>query len=102
MDERATLVAQWPVARLMLMATCALTSAAIGRLIPPSWPDEWIYVGVDALIFLAVGRDLIVTRRLHQVYRYGIPALLFGQIIAMYLDVSGSQGWLALAHKLIG
>jgi len=88
--------------RLMLVATCALTSAAIGRLIPQSRPDEWIYVGVDALIFLGVGRDLVVTKRLHPVYRYGIPALLFGQTITMYLDVSGSPGWLAVAHKLIG
>jgi len=88
--------------RLMLIATCALTSAAIGRLIPQSWPDEWIYVGVDALIFLSVGRDLVVTKRLHPVYRYGIPALLFGQTITMYLDLSGSPGWLAFAHKLIG
>jgi hypothetical protein len=88
--------------RLMLIATCALTSAAIGRLIPLSWPDEWIYVGVDALIFLGVGRDLAVTKRLHPVYRYGIPALLFGQTTTMYLDVTGSPQWIDLAHKLIG
>jgi hypothetical protein len=88
--------------RLMLIATCALTSAAIGRLIPQSWPDEWIYVWVDALIFLGVGRDLIVMRRIHPVYLYGILALLFGQIITMYLDVSRSPGWLVLANKLIG
>lgn len=88
--------------RLMLIATCALTSAAIGRLIPSSWPDGWIYVGVDALIFLGVGRDLMITRRLHAVYRYGIPALLVGQTIAMYLDVSRSPQWIAIAHQLIG
>jgi hypothetical protein len=88
--------------RLMLLATCALTSAAIGRLIPQSWPDEWIYIGVDALILFGVGWDLIATRRLHLVYRYGLPTLLFGQTIAIYLDVSGSPHWLAIAHRLIG
>jgi hypothetical protein len=88
--------------RLMLIATCALTSAAIGRLIPSTAPDEWIYVGVDALILLAVGRDLIVTKRVHSVYLYGLAVLLLGQTITIYLDLSRSREWLVIAHRLIG
>jgi hypothetical protein len=88
--------------RLMLIATCALTGAAIGRLIPATAPDEWIYLGVDALILLGVGRDWIATHRVHAVYSYGFPALLAGQTITLYLDVTHSPGWLAIAHRLIG
>jgi hypothetical protein len=88
--------------RLMLIATCALTSAAIGRLIPAAASDEWIYVGVDSLILLAVARDLITTKRIHPVYLYGLPVLFLGQTIILYLDLSRSQEWLAIAHRLIG
>lgn len=46
----------------MSIATCGLTAAVFGRLIPATAPDEWIYAGVDALILLSVGRDLIAAR----------------------------------------
>jgi hypothetical protein len=88
--------------RLMLIATCALTGAAFGRLIPATAPDEWIYAGIDVFILLGVGRDLMATHRVHPVYLYGFPAMLVGQTIAMYLDVERSPGWLVIAHRLIG
>lgn len=88
--------------RLMLIATCALTGAAVGRLIPATAPDAWIYAGVDAFILLGVGGDLIATHRIHPVYLYSFPALIVGQAIALYLDMGPSQGWLAIAHRLIG
>jgi hypothetical protein len=88
--------------RLMMIATCALTSAAIGRLIPVTASDEWIYVGVDFLTLLVVGCDFIATKRIHPVYLYGLPALLLGQTITLYLDLSHSREWLAIAHRLIG
>jgi hypothetical protein len=88
--------------RLMMIATCALTSAAIGRLIPVTASDEWIYIGVDLLILLVVGCDFLATKRIHPVYLYGLPALLLGQTITLYLDLSRSREWLALAHRLIG
>jgi hypothetical protein len=87
--------------RLMFIATCTLMSAAIGRLIPASLPVEWIYVGVDVLILLGLGRDWIVDKRIHPVYLYGLPAALLGQLIALYLDLSGSSVWLTIAHRLI-
>jgi len=77
-------------------------SRTIGARLLHRAPDEWIYVGVDVLILLSVGSDLIASRHLHPVYRFGNPSLLLGQTIAMYLDVSGSPQWLAIAHRLIG
>jgi hypothetical protein len=42
------------------------------------------YAGVDVLVLLGVARDLIVNRRIHQVYLYGLPALILGQTVVMY------------------
>jgi hypothetical protein len=90
--------------RLMFIATCTLMSAAIGRLLPASLASEvqWIYVGVDALILLGLGRDWIVNKRIHPVYLYGLPAALLGQLIALHLDLSRSPVWLGIAHRLVG
>ena len=89
--------------RLMFIATCTLMSAATIRLLPTSLnsPDKWIYVGVDALILLGWARDWIVNKRIHLVFLYGLPAALLGQLIALYLDLSGSSVWLTIAHRLI-
>ncbi len=79
--------------RLLLVATCALTSAAFSRMplqMLPALPNMlifiWIYGGVDILIFLGVVRDLIVDGRIHRVYLYVLPALLAAQavVICMY------------------
>jgi hypothetical protein len=90
--------------RLMYIATCALMSAPVNRLLPTAkldTPDEWIYVGVDALILLGVARDWIVNKRIHPVYLYGLPAALLGQLIALHLDLSRSPIWLAIAHRIV-
>ena len=90
--------------RLMFIATCTLMSAAIGRLLPASLdsPVKWIYVGVDALILLGLGRDWIVNKRIHPVYLYGLPAALLGQLTAVHLDLSRSPVWLAIANRIVG
>lgn len=87
--------------RLMFIATCTLMSAAVGRLMPASLPLQWIYVGVDALILFGLVCDWIINKRLHPVYLYGLPAALLGQAIAMYLYLSGSPAWSAIAHRLV-
>jgi hypothetical protein len=88
--------------RLMLMASCALTAAAFGRF--PSFliPQNWFYAGVDALILLAVLRDLIVTKRVHPVYLYGLPLMMLGQIAVIYMFVHSSPEWLRIAHAILG
>jgi len=87
--------------RLMLMATCGLTVAAFARF--PHWlvPDNSWYVFVDALILLALGRDLLVMRRAHPVYLYGLPALILGQTMTMWIYLSRQAVWLAIAHALL-
>ena len=84
--------------RLMLMATCALTAAAFGRLMP----HQWFYAGVDGLILLAVVRDLVVTKRVHPVYLYGLPLMMLGQIGVVSAFVTNWSGWLKVAHALLG
>jgi len=83
--------------RLMFMATCALTAAAFGR-IPMLDHADWFYVGVDALIAVAVVRDLIVDRRVHPVFAYGLPAMIAGQVAVA--SFRWSPWWIAIAHNL--
>ena len=72
--------------RLILIASCALTSAAFARfpayLIPPGY--GLFYAGVDLLILLGLARDLIVNRRVHQVYLYTLPCFVLGQLIVLF------------------
>jgi len=72
--------------RLILIATCALTSAAFARfpayLIPRGY--GLFYAGVDLLILLGVARDLIVSRRVHRVYLYTLPCFVLGQLIVLF------------------
>jgi hypothetical protein len=79
--------------RLMLMACAGLTVAAFARF--PSWmvPDDFLYLGVDVLIVIAVARDWLATRRVHAVYRYGLPALIVGQALAMWISLKGFPPW---------
>jgi hypothetical protein len=83
--------------RLMFIATCTLTAAPFGR-IPVLDHADWFYVGVDALIALAVVRDLIVDRRVHPALAYGLPAMIVGQIAVA--SFRWSPWWIAVAHDL--
>jgi hypothetical protein len=85
--------------RLMLIATCALTEAAFGRI--PSLPGLFAPAGVDALILLGVVRDIIVERRIHKVYLYALPAMIFLQIIAEYTYVHQSSWWIGIGNYLL-
>lgn len=77
--------------RLLLLATCALTAAAFSRFPPdplPALPNVlnlFGYAAMDVLILLGVARDLIVTKRIHRVYLYGLPAFIVGQTIVIYM-----------------
>ncbi len=87
--------------RLMLMATCCLTVAAIARF-PAGWvPAGWWYAGVDLLILLGIGRDWLLQRRVHEVYRYGLPCLVAGQMAAMYLFLEAPPAWMSFTSSLV-
>lgn len=87
--------------RLMLIATCALTGAAFGRM-PIMHGPLYFYSGIDALILLGVLRDLAVSRRIHTVYLIVIPLLVSGQIVAVHVLLHRSAFWISIAHKLLG
>jgi len=87
--------------RLILIATCALTSAAFGRFPPQIMPYVWFYAGVDILILLGVVRDLIVNRRVHQVYLYALPAFIVAQIAVMHTYLHASPWWTNIANAIL-
>jgi hypothetical protein len=88
--------------RLMLLATAALTAAAWGRLPTNFFPPLYFYWGVDALILLGVVRDLVVNRRVHRVYLFGLPAFIAGQWAAVYLANHKPESWMKIAHRIVG
>lgn len=101
--------------RLQLLATCALTAAAFGRfpqlfLARPSQSPTlrgfliWVslYAGLDLLIFISMLRDLIVNRRIHPVYLFGLPALLVCQAGMLYTLIRHSAWWLQTARFVLG
>lgn len=89
--------------RLMLVATCALSAAAFGRFPFSDAVLRWFfYVGVDLLILLGVMRDLIVIRRVHQVYVYALPLLVIGQASAIFISIHKTPFWMKIAHAILG
>jgi hypothetical protein len=88
--------------RLILIASCALTAAAFGRFPFPAIRDVWFYAGVDSLILLGVVRDLVVTKKIHPVYLYGLPLLMIGQTTIMYVSLKSLPAWMRIAHAILG
>ena len=86
--------------RLMLIATCLLTSAAFGRFPNQAFSEYWFYAGVDLLIVIAILRDLIVSR-VHPVYLYALPALIVAQTFAMHVYVTAAPGWVNIADAIL-
>ena len=102
--------------RLQLLSCSALTAAAFGRFVPfflvpgtghsravvtfAAWTA--LYAGVDILILCAVARDLWLDRRIHPVYRYGLPAFAACQIFVLYTLVNHSEWWTKTASSILG
>src|SRR5579871_4558489 len=81
--------------RFMFLATCCLIDAGFSRfpLLSSLWANAnfWsdfgaLYVGVDALVLIAVTRDWIVRRRVHVVYKVALPLIVSGQLLACVLS----------------
>jgi hypothetical protein len=87
--------------RLMLIATCCLTGAAFARFPESMVPDNAFYACVDLLVLLGILRDFVVTRRVHAVYRYGLPCMMASQAVAQYLMLARPPLWLAMTHRIM-
>jgi hypothetical protein len=85
--------------RFLVLATCGLLDAAFARF-DHVFEHSLFFVCVDAVMLLGVARDLLVDRRVHKVYLYGIPVLVIGQNLAIYLW-RGSPGWWVSSCKEI-
>jgi len=87
---------------IFFIATCGLIGAAFGRVPYLTVPHNLTYVCVDAIIFLGALRDLLVTRRIHLVYRIALPALAVAQYGIVYMITTPPQWWVQLAHTMMG
>ena len=95
--------------RLLLLATCALTAAAFSRFPPrmlPALPQMLefasYYAGVDLLILMGVVRDLVIDRRIHRVYLYGLPAFIAGQAVLVVLYQYDWPLCVKITHGVVG
>jgi len=87
--------------RLVFLAGCALLGAPLGRF-DFIFNNNLFYPFIDLVILLGVGRDLLVDRRLHAVYRYALPLLIIGQGLTMYLYLGAPTWWLGMTKAIEG
>ena len=66
-----------------------------GRVLPDN--PLWFYAGVDLLILMGVARDLLVLKRVHPIYAFGLPAALAAQLGALTLFRAAPPAWMAIA-----
>lgn len=89
--------------RLIFFATCAVLVAAFARV------DHSIlgihrfqFFAADLLIALGIGRDLLVNRRVHVVYKVALPVYIVAQLFVVYISRTGPEWWLHIAHAIVG
>ena len=96
--------------RFMFLATCGLMDAGFARfplIAVTSVPNFWFdfrgeYVGVIALMLIAMTRDIIVQHRVHIVYRLVVPLIVAGQLLAIALSDLPPAWWSTLSHQIVG
>jgi hypothetical protein len=86
--------------RLILLASAALSAAGWARF--PLLPPGTFYLGVDVLILLGIARDLVVSRRAHKVYVYGIAAFFVGQVLLIALEAFQPHSFQRFMQLLLG
>ncbi len=86
--------------RLVFIASCGLMDAAVGRF-AFIFDNSLFFPCLDLLILLGVGRDLVVDRRVNQVYRYALPALVVGQSLAVYLWRVNPAWWQGVTRAIL-
>jgi hypothetical protein len=87
--------------RLVFVATCGLMDAAFARF-DFVFDHNLFFLCLDLLIALGVVRDVVVDRRVHKVYRYALPALIAGQILAIYMWRINPPWWRTITHAIVG
>ena len=86
--------------RLIFIATCGLTDAAFGRF-DYLFDHNLFFPCLDLLILLGVARDLLVDRRVHEVYLYAAPLLIIGQSLSVYMWRSNPSWWQGITHAIL-
>lgn len=86
--------------RLILIATCGLMDAALGRF-DFVFNHNLFFPVLDLLIVLGVARDLVVDGRVHRVYRYALPVLAVGQSLAVYAWRINPSWWRAITGAIM-
>jgi hypothetical protein len=87
--------------RFLVLATCGLLDAAFARF-DYVFNHSIFFVCVDVVMLLGVARDLLVDRRVDKVYLYGIPALVIGQNVAIYLWRGAPGWWVSGCKEILG
>ena len=87
--------------RLIFIATCSLMDPPIGRF-GYLFDHNLFYPCLDLLMVLGVARDLLVDRRVHEVYLYALPLLIVGQSLAVYMWRQNPSWWQGITHAILG
>ena len=87
--------------RLMIIASCSLMDAAVGRF-DFIFNHSLFFPVLDLLILLGVARDLVVDGAVHKVYYYTLPLLVVGQSLSVYLWRANPDWWQGIAHPILG
>jgi hypothetical protein len=87
--------------RLIFIATCALLDAAFGR-VDYLFNHSLFFLCLDAVILLGPVRDLLVNRRIHEVYRVAMPVLIVLQGFVIYMWRGHPAWWVRISHGILG
>ena len=87
--------------RLFLLATVELTGAGFGRI---DWvaAHNLMFFCADAVMCLGVLRDLLVSGRVHRVYKVAIPLIVVWHVGVSWMYLRPPVWWARLAHAWMG
>lgn len=88
--------------------TCVMQIKGAGEFTYKGQYDEIVgfhdlfYPALDALIVAGILRDRIVDGRVHKIYLYVFPAMIFLQVCATYLERVNPSWWQAATKAILG
>jgi hypothetical protein len=90
--------------RLMFLATCMVIDAGLGRFpVPDAWFSAgWFYFVIDALVLIAIARDLLRQHRVHPVFAIGLPLIMVGQVVTWTFWQYHPAFWIRFCRALVG